>query len=478
MAAAFDPYHKWLGIPPGCRPPTHYQLLAISPEERDRSVINAAVTRQSAYVRNFQVGEHGSDAARILGEIQSAKLCLLDPSSRAEYDARLAKETAANSPRQAAPATRSTGLALDLDAFAATRASPTPRARAASPRLRTLSKPKKSVSWVGPAAASVACIAALIIGLSLRRGGDASATFTSPSEPITVAETPLPPQSDVDPITAPPSVQPIANSPSIEPIADLPIVEPAVVSASEAPAAKLPNDEPTTKSPSEEPTKDAQGDVSMADGRPDAPETEVPDGDLNSPSPPPPADPPSSEKQPDFRDLTQKLNDFASWTPLKGQWAKRNNGLHGRGDSVLKFNEECPAEFLLTFRMNVLEGMRPRIYFDEQTFWFGNEGFERTLFVYGEGQEGSAGTPRAYANRAALKIACRFAGEDVHFMVNGKPVAHCRRKKTGPLVLTLSAGDGYSPGQVFFSNFKLDPAAEPVGIGPSAGRDASGRRIQ
>lgn len=376
MAAAFDPYHKWLGIPPGCRPPTHYQLLAISPEERDRSVINAAVTRQSAYVRNFQVGEHGSDAARILSEIQSAKLCLLDPSSRAEYDARLAREAAANSPRPVAPATRSTGLVLDLDAFAGTRAAPTPRARAAAPRLRTLSKPKKSVSWVGPVAASVACIAALIIGLSVRRGGDVSATVTSPSEPVAVAEAPLPPQSKVEPITTPPSVQQIANSPSIEPIADLPNVEPAVVSSNEAPTASLPNDESAANSPSDKPAGNSKVDDSMAEGRPNEPETEVTDGNSNSPIPPPPVDPPSSEKQPDFRDLTQKLNDFASWTPLKGQWTKRNNGVHGRGDSVLKFNEECPAEFLLTFRMNVLEGTRPRIYFDEQTFWFGNEGFD------------------------------------------------------------------------------------------------------
>lgn len=478
MAAAFDPYHKWLGIPPGCRPPTHYQLLAISPEERDRSVINAAVTRQSAYVRNFQVGEHGADAARILGEIQSAKLCLLDPSSRAEYDTRLAREAAAKSPRQAVPATRSTGLVLDLDAFAGTRTAPTSRGRAAAPRLRTLSKPKKSISWVGPAAASVACIAALIIGLSVRRGGDVSATPTSPSEPIAMAEAPLPPQSNVEPIAAPPSVQPIANSPSIEPIADLPNIEPGVVSSNESPVANLPKDKPATNLPSDEPTGDSRGDESTAGGRPDDPETEVTDGNSNSPNPPPPADPPSSEKQPDFRDLTQKLNDFASWTPLKGQWSKRNNGFHGRGDSVLKFNDECPAEFLLTFRMNVLEGMRPRIYFDEQTFWFGNEGFERTLFVYGEGQEGSAGTPRAYANRATLKIACRFAGEDVHFMVNGKPIAHCRRKKTGPLVLTLSAGDGYSPGQVFFNNFKLEALAEPSENVSSPAEDAAGRRAQ
>jgi hypothetical protein len=29
MAADFDPYHKWLGIPPPQQPPHHYRLLGI-----------------------------------------------------------------------------------------------------------------------------------------------------------------------------------------------------------------------------------------------------------------------------------------------------------------------------------------------------------------------------------------------------------------------------------------------------------------
>ncbi|HVA50402.1 MAG TPA: hypothetical protein VNH11_28880 [Pirellulales bacterium] len=83
----FDPYRKWLGIPEGRRPPTHYQLLGISPDERDTEVINAAVVRQSAYVRNFQTGKYGAEATRLLNEIAAAKLCLLDPLKRSRYDA-------------------------------------------------------------------------------------------------------------------------------------------------------------------------------------------------------------------------------------------------------------------------------------------------------------------------------------------------------------------------------------------------------
>src|ERR1700757_4181951 len=86
-ASMFDPYRKWLGIPEGERPPTHYQLLSISPAERDNEVINAAVVRQSAFVRNFQVGKYSAEATRLLNEIAAAKVCLLDPAKRAKYDA-------------------------------------------------------------------------------------------------------------------------------------------------------------------------------------------------------------------------------------------------------------------------------------------------------------------------------------------------------------------------------------------------------
>src|SRR5688572_5486345 len=88
----FDPYHKWLGIPTGKRPPNHYQLLAISESEQDRDVIDAAAVRQSAYVRNFQKGPNADEASRILAEIADARTVLTDPIRRKNYDERLAAE--------------------------------------------------------------------------------------------------------------------------------------------------------------------------------------------------------------------------------------------------------------------------------------------------------------------------------------------------------------------------------------------------
>ena len=187
--SGFDPYRKWLSIPEDFRPPTHYQLLGVSPAERDLEVIDAAVLRQSAYVRNFQTGKYGADATRILNEIAAAKLCLLDPAKRAAYDAELrrkglfpqpAHETpvaplvAEPRPRVARPAPQasvSQGVApnIDLDALAGAARMPS-RTRRSGPQVRLASRPRQTSVpasyWViGLAIALLA--AAFIIGISI-----------------------------------------------------------------------------------------------------------------------------------------------------------------------------------------------------------------------------------------------------------------------------------------------------------------------
>jgi WD40 repeat protein len=87
----FDPYHVWLGIPKGKRPPTHYQLLRIGSNEHADEVIEAAAERQAEYVRKCKIGEYAKFADRILYEIEEAKLCLLNPRLRKEYDEELAE---------------------------------------------------------------------------------------------------------------------------------------------------------------------------------------------------------------------------------------------------------------------------------------------------------------------------------------------------------------------------------------------------
>ena len=53
----FDSYHKWLGIPEGHRPPTHYQLLGISPDAASKRY-GRAVARLAIELRKLGITSH------------------------------------------------------------------------------------------------------------------------------------------------------------------------------------------------------------------------------------------------------------------------------------------------------------------------------------------------------------------------------------------------------------------------------------
>jgi len=95
--AKFDPYRKWLGIPPQEQPPNHYRLLGVGLFESDPDVISNAADRQMSHVRTFQSGKRSKTSQRILNELAAARICLLDEQKRAAYDEqiRAASATAA-----------------------------------------------------------------------------------------------------------------------------------------------------------------------------------------------------------------------------------------------------------------------------------------------------------------------------------------------------------------------------------------------
>ncbi|MDY0166451.1 MAG: prenyltransferase/squalene oxidase repeat-containing protein [Thermoguttaceae bacterium] len=87
--ASFDPYRKWLGIPAEEQPPHHYRLLGIGLFESDTDVIANAADRQMVHVRSFQSGKYAALSQKILNELATARVCLLDPQKRMAYDAAL-----------------------------------------------------------------------------------------------------------------------------------------------------------------------------------------------------------------------------------------------------------------------------------------------------------------------------------------------------------------------------------------------------
>ena len=97
MPDNFDPYLHWLGIRDRQRPPNHYRLLGVELFECDPDVISNAVDRQMAHVRTFQAGPRSAESQRLLNELASAKVCLLNPQKKAVYDAKLRADLAVGS---------------------------------------------------------------------------------------------------------------------------------------------------------------------------------------------------------------------------------------------------------------------------------------------------------------------------------------------------------------------------------------------
>ena len=109
--AAFDPYHKWLGIPPVEQPVNHYRLLGVTLFESDPDVIDAATEQRVTYLRQCATGQHIAESQKLLNEVAAARLCLLNAEKKREYDQRLRQSQAAaqlaaqSTSRASAPAT-------------------------------------------------------------------------------------------------------------------------------------------------------------------------------------------------------------------------------------------------------------------------------------------------------------------------------------------------------------------------------------
>ncbi|MCS7471112.1 hypothetical protein NZK35_31025 [Stieleria sp. ICT_E10.1] len=85
----FDPLHKWLGIPPSEQPPNDYRLLGLANFEDDPEVIDMAADRDLTFLHGLTNGEHGEAAEELSNRISAARVRLLNPEKKADYDAQL-----------------------------------------------------------------------------------------------------------------------------------------------------------------------------------------------------------------------------------------------------------------------------------------------------------------------------------------------------------------------------------------------------
>lgn len=86
MAEEFDPYQAWLDIEPHERPLDHYRLLGLKRFEFDVTRIESAANERMTLVRSFQTGPRGKYTQELLNRLAAAKLCLLNPATKANYD--------------------------------------------------------------------------------------------------------------------------------------------------------------------------------------------------------------------------------------------------------------------------------------------------------------------------------------------------------------------------------------------------------
>ncbi len=116
MQQDFDPYYRWLGIPPDKQPPNHYCLLGLNPFESDLDVIETAANRQMGHLRTYQTGPHSQLSQKLLNQVAAAKICLLNQAKKRTYDADLrARIPAKRAPAPPTPAPAPTPIPTYYD---------------------------------------------------------------------------------------------------------------------------------------------------------------------------------------------------------------------------------------------------------------------------------------------------------------------------------------------------------------------------
>ena len=92
MSSTLDPYQAWLNLPEGERPPNHYQLLGLNPFEEDAAAIRAGADARLEAVRPHTQGPNQALAQQLIDEIGDARVCLLSPPDKWQYDEKLRKQ--------------------------------------------------------------------------------------------------------------------------------------------------------------------------------------------------------------------------------------------------------------------------------------------------------------------------------------------------------------------------------------------------
>ncbi|NUQ65986.1 MAG: hypothetical protein HUU20_26290 [Pirellulales bacterium] len=207
MSEAFDPYYTWLAIPPEEQPPNHYRLLGLRPFEDNPEVIENAANQRMAHLRSFQTGKRSAMSQKLLNEVAGARVCLLNPAKKTEYDAWLRQQQdLAEAGRQSAAAeaqlsTAMYGFVQSLKATQTAQSEPLAPMPVPPPRLESWRHSRKQKSVLAYAGVAVAALLLAAAGTWLFSSGRPP----QPNGPLKAVQTsrPSPPAEKDTPVREP-----------------------------------------------------------------------------------------------------------------------------------------------------------------------------------------------------------------------------------------------------------------------------------
>ena len=406
---AADLYTEWLQVPPGERPPDHYALLGLPLFCDDKAAIEQAARKRLARLDRY--GIHPDpikrDAChRLMNEVARARVVLAHPGRKRPHDQELARRRGVALPESANEPTpveetgsAAEGTEAEAEAYLMDLAQAAQRA-VSSGRPRTRPVPKRSPL---PIYVGIVCAAALIcVGIWAWLH-----TSRRPQNPVLAI---------VKPNSASPSAVPLSH----------PKPEPSPEDVAPPPKSKL--FVPVDSTPAAEPKV--------------AP--------VPSPVPRPPVRPIAPAPADPLAALNASLDRLTEWTVENGIWSFVEPGrLRGEGASDIDFEPDLPGDVTISFRLCVVKGMRPRIYFDGPDIYVGNEGYSKKLAVHGKVKDFS-GEPLDYKNGQEILVKVIFHRADrfeVHLddhVLTGTCQPHAK------IHLRFSGGDWWSKGTTDF----------------------------
>jgi len=186
----FDPYLKWLEIPPGPRPPDHYALLGLPRFESDTKQIEEAARERMKRVREYHIGPHSDQCQELLNDIAKAKVCLINAKTKDPYDEQLRLSSLSHAGRSAEvpdAAAISQPVPGPVVSFAPSPTAPQPRRPEVATRRTLAGKPPASIMkqlqanpWLaGLAGAGLGALLTLLIFLAIQSRDSATPDQTS-----------------------------------------------------------------------------------------------------------------------------------------------------------------------------------------------------------------------------------------------------------------------------------------------------------